>query len=74
MAESQTEARLQTLESKLMHLEDTVEKLNQELASAQQENRVNRDALRYLYEQLKSVKSGGGTTPGNAPEPPPPHY
>lgn len=61
------------LETKVAYLEDTVEKLSDELASLQQQNKLNTDALRYLHRQLENMSDGkGGATMTN--EPPPPHY
>ena len=46
-----TQQQIIELETKIAYLEDTVEKLSDELATLQQQNKLNSDALRYLHRQ-----------------------
>jgi len=71
--EQATQQQIVELETKVAYLEDIVEKLSDELATLQQQNKLTTDALRYLHNQLETMSDGkGGATMVN--EPPPPHY
>ena len=62
--------RLESLELKIMYLEDSLETINKQLATVLQENKLNRNAFKHLYQQIEDTQA----QPSNAQEPPPPHY
>lgn len=66
---------IEELESKVAYLEHHIEELNDALVELQLDNKVAKDALKYLYQQVQSI--GGNQGPqssGSFIEPPPPHY
>lgn len=66
---------IEELESKVAYLEHHIEELNDALVELQLDNKVAKDALKYLYQQVQSIGGNQGpNTSGNFIEPPPPHY
>ncbi|MBQ74372.1 MAG: SlyX protein [Gammaproteobacteria bacterium] len=64
------ETRLEDLETKLAFQEDLIQKLDDALASQQQQLLEMQHKMGLLIEQVRMVEK---TIP-EAPEPPPPHY
>lgn len=66
---------IEELESKVAYLEHHIEELNDALVELQLDNKVAKDALKYLYQQVQSIGGNQGpNSPDNSIEPPPPHY
>jgi SlyX protein len=66
------DARLETIEIKIAHLEATVAQLSDVLARQQREIDAVRERHQRLSEQFETLESGG--TPGSAADEKPPHY
>ena len=65
-----SEDRLEALEMKLVFQEDIIQKLDDALASQQQQILDLQVQLKYLNGQLQAVEN----QMPDVPEPPPPHY
>ncbi len=67
-----TEARIEALEMRVAHHEQTIEALNQALTAQWKEiDRLTRELVR-LSDRLIAAETAMSTPPGE--EPPPPHY
>lgn len=67
--------QIEKLETKVAYLEHHIEQLNDALVALQLDNKTNKDALKYLYQQIQSLGGNqGAQTTGSFIEPPPPHY
>jgi uncharacterized coiled-coil protein SlyX len=64
------ESRFETLEVRIAHLEDTVHKLSEELATQQQVLERQVDRYRQLLDQVRTEPSGASATQVEIP----PHY
>lgn len=66
------EKRLQELEIMIMHHEEVIERLSNELHKQQIENRLLQEKLEILDAKVKSIKLSNIAS--EAEETPPPHY
>jgi SlyX protein len=70
--EKQLEQRLETLEMMLMHHEETIERLSQELHKQQAENSLLSNTLEMMQSKLQTLSLS--LMASEADETPPPHY
>lgn len=63
--------RIEELETRLMHLEATVDELTRTLLAQEQRARRQAEALAVLEQRLRALSE---RDPQTAPDPPPPHY
>lgn len=68
-----TDARLQTLELKLMDMEVTLEKLNESLIRLYHDNQASRDMLHRLQDKVATLTSADDVSTDPLHEKPP-HY
>lgn len=68
----QLEQRLETLEMMLMHHEETIERLSQELHTQQAENRLLSSSVEMMQSKLQTLSLS--LIASEADEAPPPHY
>ena len=73
-ADQHSQDQITELETRITFLEDTVDTLNQELATLSADFRVAKEALKMVYAKLENLQSGDGGIRNPADEPPPPHY
>ena len=65
-------ARIETLESRLMHQEATIDELTRTLLEQEQQLILQKKAIEMLERQVRSINTDSIVPPGE--EPPPPHY
>jgi len=72
MADDDLKMRLESLETRIMHLDATVDELTRTLLKQEQLASKQTKAIKQLEEQLKALSP---SNPGETvDEPPPPHY
>ncbi|MCE2572743.1 SlyX family protein [Motilimonas eburnea] len=64
--------RLEYLETKVAFQDDTIEALNDEIASMQKRLEIQREQMKYLVNKVKDVQ--GSQVAREQDETPPPHY
>lgn len=65
-------ARIEALESRLMHQEATIDELTRALLEQEQQVNLQKKAIEMLERQVRSINPASIMHPGE--EPPPPHY
>lgn len=65
---------IQELEIRITFLENTVEELNQQLASVTQEFSLAKQAMRLMHQRLEQMQSNDPENDNFVEETPPPHY
>ena len=72
MTDSDTKTRLESLETRIMHQDATIDELTRTLLRQEQLMNKQVKAIKHLEEQIRGLTDA---TPGVASdEPPPPHY
>ena len=65
---------IQELEIRITFLENTVDELNQQLASVTQEFSLAKQAMRLMHQRLEQMHINDLNNDENSEEAPPPHY
>lgn len=65
---------IQELEIRITFLENTVEELNQQLASVTQEFSLAKQAMRLMHQRLEQMHSNDPENDNFSDDTPPPHY
>ncbi len=71
MTDIELNARIESLETRLMHHEASIEELTRTLIDQEQQMRLQTETIRHLEAQIKGLQSAT-VSPGE--DPPPPHY
>jgi SlyX protein len=72
MTDSDTKTRLESLETRIMHQDATIDELTRTLLRQEQLMNKQVKAIKHLEEQIRGLNAA---SPGvAADEPPPPHY
>jgi len=66
--------RIQELEIRITFLENTVEELNQQLASVTQEFSLAKQAMRLIHQRLEELQPNDPENDNFVDDTPPPHY
>ncbi len=66
--------RIQEIEIRITFLENTVEELNQQLASVTQEFSLAKQAMRLMHQRLEQMQSNDPESDDFSDDTPPPHY
>jgi uncharacterized coiled-coil protein SlyX len=71
MTDIELNTRIESLETRLMHHEASIEELTRTLIDQEQQIRLQTETINLLEAQIKGLQSSA-VSPGE--EPPPPHY
>ncbi len=73
-ADTSAQQRIDELEMRVAFMEDTIDSLNNQLASLTQDFSLARRAMQMMNQRLEQMQSGDAVVKDSAEETPPPHY